>query len=523
MSFLQPWLLMALPLMAIPLIVHLVNQRRFQTVPWAAMMFLLQASKMSSGYTKLRQWLILLMRTFAVASLIFFTSRPLASGLLGLMGSRSSEVTIVIVDRSPSMQETPAGSGLSKLEAGLMQLSNTLKTLGMQRIVVFDAAHDKPIEFESVDAITISPSLVGNDYTTDIPELFEKVLAYIKNNQFGNTNVWVCSDMRESDWRSRDGRWVVSREGFLGLPQDIRFNLLDLSSFSRENLSIRMESAKRLQGPQGPELALSFRLQRNVSIDANNPNTVPIALQVPVEIEVSGSRSVLNVELQAESAEVNDYRIALPADKSDPIADRGWGLVRIPADTNNADNASYFVYEKPPARRTVIVTDNPRVIEAIELCTNIAPDQSIQCLTETVPSSQLDSVDWSTISMVVWHEQLPKDKPLEILSQFLSEGGQILFFPPENPNDSQSLGIQWTGWETLQAATETNNPSEDAQAATLARVQQWRNDSELLGNTLNGAPLPVGQLGIKRTLRSLSIQVNRSALKVAAHLGSKPK
>ena len=43
MTFLQPWLLMALPLVALPLIIHLINQRRFQTVQWAAMRFLLAA------------------------------------------------------------------------------------------------------------------------------------------------------------------------------------------------------------------------------------------------------------------------------------------------------------------------------------------------------------------------------------------------------------------------------------------------------------------------------------------------
>ena len=61
MSFLQPWLLAALPLVALPIIIHLINQRRFQTIDWAAMMFLLAANRMSRGYARLRQWLILLL------------------------------------------------------------------------------------------------------------------------------------------------------------------------------------------------------------------------------------------------------------------------------------------------------------------------------------------------------------------------------------------------------------------------------------------------------------------------------
>ena len=69
MTFLQPWVLVALPLVALPLIIHLINQRRFQTVQWAAMMFLLSARALSRGYSRLRHWLIMALRMAAGAGL----------------------------------------------------------------------------------------------------------------------------------------------------------------------------------------------------------------------------------------------------------------------------------------------------------------------------------------------------------------------------------------------------------------------------------------------------------------------
>ena len=86
MTFLQPLLLVGLPLVALPVIIHLINQRRYQTIRWAAMIFLLAANKMSRGYAKLRQFLILLFRVLAIAGLIFAVSRPLAGGWLGRLG-----------------------------------------------------------------------------------------------------------------------------------------------------------------------------------------------------------------------------------------------------------------------------------------------------------------------------------------------------------------------------------------------------------------------------------------------------
>lgn len=504
MSFLQPWMLLALPLIAFPIIIHLVNQMRFQNVPWAAMMFLLQATKMSSGYTKLRQWIILAMRTLAVGSLVFFTARPLASGLMGMMGTRSNEISLLLIDRSPSMQEKPTGSGLSKLDSALMQVSNTMKTLGLKQVVVFDSAREQSLELDSPDKIANNPLLGGHDLSSDIPGLLERALVYVKNNNVGSVNIWICSDLRESDWKSRDGRWAATREGFLGLPQEVRFHVLDLSVNAKDDLAIRILHAKRVQGAEEAELSLSFRIERPQS---SSPDAEPgvhslPAIQVPVEIEIGDARSVLNVDLQSNTAEVNDYRIALANEKlssKTTDAERGWGRVSIPADSNMANNNAYFVYEKPATRKSVIVSSNAQMIEAISLGASIAPEQSIQCATETVSASQLDSVDWNSISMVIWHDQLPDGRSFELLSQFVEDGGQILFFPPESPNDREAFGIRWKNWELIQ--NQTAPTANESDSSILARVQQWRNDSELLGNTLNGAPLPVGQLGIKRACR----------------------
>ena len=80
MSFLNPLILAALPLMALPILIHLINQHRHRTVQWAAMMFLVSAKRMHKGMARLRYLLIMLMRIAAIGAMIFAFSRPLASG-----------------------------------------------------------------------------------------------------------------------------------------------------------------------------------------------------------------------------------------------------------------------------------------------------------------------------------------------------------------------------------------------------------------------------------------------------------
>ena len=97
MSFLQPLLLAALPLVTLPIIIHLINQRRYQTVQWAAMMFLLAANRMSRGYARLRQWLIMAFRMLAIAG-----EQRSRAGIQRSMRSRILPLFVRPSDTSPA-------------------------------------------------------------------------------------------------------------------------------------------------------------------------------------------------------------------------------------------------------------------------------------------------------------------------------------------------------------------------------------------------------------------------------------
>src|SRR4051794_2199274 len=158
MSFLQPMLLAALPLVALPIIIHLINQRRYQTVQWAAMMFLLAANRMSRGYARLRQWLIMASRMAAIAALVFAVGRPLAGGWLGSTAGGGADTTYILLDRSPSMQQGGAARGGSKLETGKRQLARTLETLGSGRWVLIEGGTNAPRTLKSADALLTAPA-----------------------------------------------------------------------------------------------------------------------------------------------------------------------------------------------------------------------------------------------------------------------------------------------------------------------------------------------------------------------------
>ncbi len=470
MSFLQPILLAGLPLVALPIVIHLINQRRYQTMRWAAMMFLLAANRMSRGYARLRQWLIMAFRMAAIAALILAVSRPLAGGWLGLTAGGRADTTLVLLDRSPSMQQSSSGGGGTKLETGTRQLARTFKAIGSTRWVLIESGTNRARELESADALLTATDAGPCSASADLPAMLEAARDYIKANKTGRTEIWICSDVRQNDWNPESGRWKSLRDAFLEFPQGVRFHLLAYPKSAPANVALRVTSVRRHQSGEGAEVVVSLRLEREAGGATKET--------IPIRFEIGGARSELSVELLGPKFELKEHRIPLGHG-----VERGWGLVSIPADANLADNVEYFVFDKPVARRAAVVAEDPQASQPLQLAASITTDPSIPCAAEMVDAEHLTGVDWEGLSLLLWEGPLPEKETARLVRAFIERGGRAIFFPPRAGGGEEFLGARWTSWP------------ERSEALT---VESWRGDQDVLARTQSGAALPVGDLQIER-------------------------
>lgn len=493
MSFLQPWLLAALPLVALPVIIHLIHQRRYRTTQWAAMMFLLAAKGMSRGYARLRRWLIMSARIAVIAASVLAVSRPLSSGWLGLLGGGRSDTTIVLLDRSPSMQARQTPSDPGKLRRASERLAETLRTLGgSSRLVVIDSVAAEPREWESAEAMLDSPAVDAAANSADIPAMLAAARDYIRLNNPGRTDVWIASDLQAADWDPDSARWQTLRDDFQGFPQAVRFHLLSLARpqpagqdetlpgrpAGGDNMAIRVEQTRRVETEQAAELWLALRLIGDADGTPGSPPADGEPVTLPVTVEIEGVRTVTRVEWRGTDSEPVELRLPLRAGQR-----RGWGVVTIPADANPADNRFYFVFDQPPPRRTAIVSDDAAVAERLRLAAAASKDPQPQDVAEVVPPRRAATLPWEEMSLVLWHADLPTGTAADEFMNFLSRGGRAIFFPPASPTGETFLGARWGVW------SEERPP---------ARVVTWRNDQDLWANTAVGTALPVGELEIRR-------------------------
>jgi hypothetical protein len=469
MSFLAPWLLAALPVAALPVIIHLIHQRRFQSIDWGAMRFLLEAHRMSRGYARLRQWLILLMRVIAIAALVFLISRPLATGWLGLAGGGRPDTTLILVDRSASMLQQDDGAISSKLTTGVEQLVRTLSTLGSGRWVLIDSVTNRPTELSSLAELVNSPFVGPASAAADLPAMLQTAHDYIANNRAGQTEIWICSDLRANDWNAESGQWKALRDSFQKLQQSVRFHLLAYPTEPTNNVAVRVTSVQRRATGDNAALLLSVNLTHHGGEGK---------LSVPLAFDVEGARSELTVEMDGPQFDLKNHSITLASDRV-----RGWGRVSIPADQNAADNEFYFSFDAPPPRRTLLVTADRDAARPLELAAASSPDQAIKSEVEVVAPDQFASAAWEQVALVLWWAPIPTAEAADALRQFVDLGGQVVFFPPREPGGEKIYEVGWTKWET---------------PAETVRVETWRGDQDLLARTQSGAALPIGELSVRQ-------------------------
>lgn len=463
MTFLQPWLLWGLPLLLVPVLIHLFNRLRHRSLPWAAMMFLRSATRKSTRYARLRQFLVLLFRVLAVLGLILFLSRPLAGGWAGWMFSSAPEVIMLLLDRSASMEDKEGD--VTKRQQAVRLLSQAAsKYAERSRFVLVESATRAPLEIESVSILPDLPNAAPTDTAADMPAMLQQALDWLIQNKPGSAEIWIASDLQESNWDSRSDRWSGLAAGFKALPQRVRVRMLGLNSEPALNHSVALAEVRRRGSVERSDLELAIDIERT----AGSPATLPLL------INVDGAS--IQVELRMEGSTLR-FRHRLPLASKTA---EGWGYVELPSDANARDNRSYFTYAGPAVVRAAVIggeSANARLLQAAA-----APDsKNTNQLCDILAPAAVETANLEQYSLLLWQAPLPQGVAANRIRAFIEAGGTVLFFAPGEPGQFGDLG--WAGVK-------------DAAADKPFRLRHWEEREGPLAKTEEGWSLPMTELEI---------------------------
>ncbi|MBN1863596.1 MAG: BatA domain-containing protein, partial [Victivallales bacterium] len=480
MSFLQPFILLGLPLALIPILIHLLNRLRYRSVSWAAMMFILKATRSSTSMAKIRQWLVLLLRVLALVALIFAVARPLAGAWLGWGFSASPDTVIVLLDRSASMGADFA-DGKNCLDSGLSLVAGTgAKFAADSRILLVESAGMQPMQIPGWDVLHEMGDTRLTHGAADIPSMLQSALDYILENPSGRTEVWIVSDMQESNWRPDSAHWGELAQKFSSLQTSVSFKALSVEPPDRPNRSVRLENVLSYTSADGKkisELVLDV-LSGTQSQDAD----------IPVTMFNNGTAQQVNVKVSGKSSRIR-LRLPRPEEGGKLLC----GYVELPPDSNPADNFAYFAYGDTPGGKKLVFSKDSllrKILSAAADPRKEGPKESEAKDLSLAGPAALDDV-----AMVVWQGSLPRGKAKQIIDAFIAKKGAAIFFPPADDSVAE-------GWGEI-----VTSPPDSP-----LTVSAWERNLGPLADTASGDPLPLNSVSVLQSRQPAAADTTHLAL-----------
>jgi hypothetical protein len=451
MTFLQPFVLLGLPLLLLPIIIHLLNRLRHRPKPWAAMRFLLSATRSSTSHTKLRQFLILLFRVLAVVMLILFLARPLAGGWIGWALSPAPDAILILLDRSASMETQTGGS--AKREQALKLLAQAARPYEeTTHLVLIDSATRLPQEIAKVDSLAQLSLTRPTDTTADLPALLRAAFDWLVDNRAGTAEIWIASDGQRSNWLPDDPRWKNVIAQLTGLSQRVRIRLLELDQAPEANASIAIQELARRPRGDKSELQIVLDIQRNRTASA----------KLPVVLILDGQRSESEIALEGQAT-----RWRRPIDLGSR-REGGWGGFSLPADANLRDNSAWFVYGADTPLRAAVISANPEVARDMRL----AAASHNAGAAQAIPAPEFASAKLDDCSLIIWQAPLPDGADADRLQSFAAGGGVVIFFAPGQADPRQFAGLGWGDPQTSESPDGFHIPRWNEDEGPLARSDE---------------------------------------------------
>ena len=241
MTFLSPLLAWGALLGAIPIIIHLLNRRRFRRVEWAPMRYLKLTIQRNRKRLQIEQLLLLLLRIALPVLLFCFLARPVLNptGMERWLGAGGRSSQVVLIDDSLSMGYSAGGASAFRraretaaalLAAARSQDRCTLATTSAPRIPVLHEVEGSRHEDLSAAALAVPQTATHAAW----PAVLEGVDALLRSCTYPTRQLTIITDMRKAGW---DGGVIAIAKSWGD--QGVRVRFVDVGGHETANVSLQ--------------------------------------------------------------------------------------------------------------------------------------------------------------------------------------------------------------------------------------------------------------------------------------------
>ncbi len=427
LSFLNPAVLYALVAAGIPLLIHLLNRRKFKRVPFSTITFLKRLERKQMRNLRLRQWLLLLLRTLIVICIVIAFARPtLSEGQPAVLSQRSNIEAVVVLDNSLSLNESRVtGTLLEEARQAITALEEVFRE--GDRVTVLQATIPqetlvKQEPFRSDLWTRVLQQIQPNYLKSDLSLAIRAGVEQLSRSIYPLRELYVISDFQRSALDLDLLEALPETEG-----ENIRIFLLPLGGGEAENLSVDSVAV------QNQLIEVNQPLRIRAVIHNHHPRKYLNSL---TSLVLNGNRyAQQNISLAPGEARAVEFQVTMTED--------GFieGMVETESDALLEDNRRYFNFFVPRQLKILHLVPDRQFASYLPIILKPAIEKGIF-------EHQLDAAgSWSGYNFrdydVIILESLNQfpETLLQRLQSFSEEGGGVLIFPGENisPPHYQSM------------------------------------------------------------------------------------
>lgn len=430
MSFLNPILLFGLAGVSIPILVHLLNRRKFDRVVWAAMRFLRASVERNRRRLRIEDLLLLILRCSLLAVLALALARPAVRAAGGLFG-QARVTAVVIVDQSYSMGATAgAATRFDQAKDAAEQAIDALPADSRVALVLASDVADPVIAEPAADTGVVKNTLRHAKLTDRGSNLYPSVQAAIdilaRHTDADRREIYLFTDGQRFAFEQLDD---IAKALDSAKP-DVQSHIVLLGQPLKQNLAVtNVEMDPRIP-------AVSEPLPVRVTVkNFGDAEATSVKVSLKVDGEAPCDEGVIDSIPRAQSRGITLFA-RLSADGYHTVT------ASIPADRLPADDTRTIAL-RAVSKVNVLLVDGKPAGEARDsavffLRNALRPITSEQAARYVVRCTTTSLSDVSTHRLedydaVVFADvgELP-DPTLQSLPDFVQRGGGLMIFPGEH-------------------------------------------------------------------------------------------
>lgn len=197
MNFLFPTFLIGIVAIAIPIIIHLFNFRKYKKVYFTNVQFLKELKQESDSKSKLKEWLILAMRVLAIACLVFAFAQPFIPGKTKAV--QGEKAISIYIDNSFSMESTnKKGTLLENAKEYATEIVNTFNASDKFQLLTndFEGKHQRFVSKE--DFIEQLNDVKISSATKALNDVLKRQQDFLQNSSSKNKRIFLLSDFQKN-------------------------------------------------------------------------------------------------------------------------------------------------------------------------------------------------------------------------------------------------------------------------------------------------------------------------------------